>query len=286
MDCDFKDKIPVSVMINKFRKLKGLYDYRRQILGLVNNRNHETKQNLLLEKYGIGKLPAVKPRDFFSLFPRTEGDDTLTITSDFSYGISPENDYYFLCRIAKANKVKRYFEIGTWLGLSARNISDNLGDDAEIFSLDIPYDHPEIAIFEIPEHIFGYYAKEKQNVTFLKSDSKVFNFSEFQKSIDFIFIDGNHSQEYVENDTHIALELMRNDNSIIAWHDYILVGELNKNVLCGILNTIPQHLHKHIIYLQQSNLALYSPSFNFIPFEEKKWDIPESTFTIRMTLKT
>lgn len=272
--------------MNKLKKLKGLYEYRRQILGLVNDRNYEKKQNFQLEKYGIGKLPTVKPSEFFSKFPKIAGDETVRITSDFSYGISPENDYYFLCRIAKATCVKRYFEIGTWLGLSARNISDNLGDDAEIFSLDIPFDHPEIAIFNIPEHVFGYYAKEKKNVKFLKSDSKQFKPGEYRKSIDLIFVDGNHSQDYVENDTRIALELMKNDSSIIAWHDYILIGELNKNVLCGILNTIPQHLHKHIIHLQQSNMALYSPSFNFNAFEEKKWDIPENTFSIEMRLKT
>ncbi len=271
--------------MGKVTKLKSLYDYRKQILGLVNDKNHEKKQNTVLAKYGIEKLPIVKPSDFFSKYPRTKGDDSITITSDFSYGISPENDYYFLCRIAKAINTKRYFEIGTWLGLSARNISDNLGDDAEVFSLDIPFDHPEMAVFGIPEHIFGYYAKEKKNVTFLKSDSKLFNHVEYNKSIDLVFIDGNHSQEYVENDTRIGLELMKNNSSIIAWHDYVILGETNKNVLCGILNSVPTEMHKHIIHLQQSNMALYSPSFDFTPIKDKRWDIPESTFTVEMKLK-
>ena len=55
-------------------------------------------------------------------------------------------------------------------------------------------------------------------MTFLKSDSKQFKPGVYDKSIDLIFVDGNHSQDYVENDTRIALELMKNDSSIIEIH--------------------------------------------------------------------
>ena len=266
--------------MSKIAKLSGLVKYRRHILGMVNQKNYEKAQLAELEKHGMEKLPSVKPADVFSIYPPSS--DTFKITTDFSYGISPENDYYFLCRFANALKAKRYFEIGTWLGLSARNISDNLDESAEIFSLDIPFDHPDIAIFNIPQHIFGYYARGKKNVHFLKSDSMKFNPTEYSKSCELVFVDGNHSQEYVENDTRIAFELMKDNNSVIAWHDYYLLGELNKNVLCGILNAVPVEKHKHIYHMQQSNMAIYSPSFSFKPAEEKKWDIPDKAFTIEM----
>jgi predicted O-methyltransferase YrrM len=266
--------------MGKISKLSGLVRYRRHILGLVNEKNYEKKQNALLESYGIEKLPSVKPAELFAVYPPSP--DTMKITTDFSYGISPENDYYFLCRLASALNTKRYFEIGTWLGLSARNISDNLDDTAEIFSLDIPFDHPDMAIFNIPEHIFGHYARGKKNVNFLKSDSREFDHRKYDETCELIFVDGNHSQECVENDTKIALALMKDDHSVIAWHDYYLLGELNKNVLCGMLNAIPKDKHKHLYYLQQSNMAIYSPVFNFTPVVENKWEIPEKSFSIEM----
>lgn len=269
--------------MNRLLKLSGIVKYRRHILELVNKKIYEKAQLKTLEKYGVEKFPSVKPSEVFSLYP--VHSESFKIITDFSYGISQENDYYFLCRLANALKTKRYFEIGTWLGLSARNISDNLDNDTEIYSLDIPFDHPEIAIFEIPEFVFGYYAKVKNNVHLLKCDSKKFDPQVYRKSCELIFVDGNHSQEYVENDTRIALELMKDDNSVIAWHDYYLLGELNKNVLCGILNTIPQDKHKHIYYLMQSNMAIYSPKFNFKHYEEKQWEIPDIAFDVELKYK-
>jgi len=37
---------------------------------------------------------------------------------------------------------------------------------------------------------------------------------------DLIFIDGSHTQEYVKNDTELALRLVQKNNGIILWHDY------------------------------------------------------------------
>lgn len=252
--------------------------YGKKVRNHLNTLYNRDEQVNILTAYGISKLPEISLNELFGFLNDDGGE--LRITSDFSNGISPVNDYYFLCRIAKALNTKKYFEIGTWVGLSARNISETLGDDSSIYSLDIPFDHPEIRIFNIPTENFGYYSRGRSNVNFLKSDSKVFDFSPFEKSIDLIFIDGNHAADYVESDTENALLMLKNDNSIIAWHDYMILGDVNNEVLCGILQGIPKEEHKHLIHLKQSNMALFSRSFNFIEKKSEAWEIPEVSFEL------
>ena len=38
--------------------------------------------------------------------------------------------------------------------------------------------------------------------------------------MDFIFVDGSHSYDYVLNDSRKALSLLRGGKGIILWHDY------------------------------------------------------------------
>ena len=39
--------------------------------------------------------------------------------------------------------------------------------------------------------------------------------------MDFVFVDGSHSYEYVLNDSRLARRLLRKDgDGIIVWHDY------------------------------------------------------------------
>jgi predicted O-methyltransferase YrrM len=232
-------------------------------------------------------MPALPVIEFDALkghfdYKNTDG---ITIKTDFSDGISPVNDYYFLSWIAKAVKAKKYFEIGTWKGLSAYNIISNNDNQLEIFSLDIPFDHPEIKIFNIPEEIFGYYSKENKSIHHIKCDSKSFDYKPYAKQFEFVFVDGNHSFEYVQNDTKLALELLKDENSVIAWHDYLILGEVNKNVLAGILETIPEEEHKHIVSLHQSNLALYSKSFKFLNKKLPEWYLPKQSFELILKVK-
>jgi predicted O-methyltransferase YrrM len=266
--------------LKKKDKLAGIIKNRKQLLPAVNMLLYNKSQEEKLKIIGIESLPEVSPGEFFSIF---ENDyKTLKIITDFSTGISPVNDYYFLCRLAKCLKAENYFEFGTWLGLSARNISETMGSQTTIYTLDIPPDHPDIKTYGIPQSIFGNYAKGLKNVHFLQSDSKSFDFSVYKGKIDLVFVDGNHSVEYVESDTRNALTLLRNESSVIAWHDYMVLGEVNKEVLCGILNAIPENERKHLFYLKQSNMAIFSRSFNFKAKSPVKWEIPESAFILEI----
>jgi hypothetical protein len=265
-------------MPGKIKKIKTLLNKRTKLRGAVNKILYDESTNRILEKYGFKSLPEVSYSELAKVFPVQDTGGQVTITSDLMNGSSPINDYYFLCQMARALNVKKYFEIGTWVGLSAFNMAKNSGKEVEIFSLDIPFDHPEIKIFDIPTEIFGHFSKDCQNVTHLKADSLSFDFTPFEKQFELIFVDGNHSFEYVKSDSKNALSLLKDDSSVIAWHDYILGGELNVNVLCGILEGIPAGEHKHLIHLYQSNMALFSRSFKFNDASIPQWSLPDTVF--------
>lgn len=263
-------------MPGKILKIKTLIQNKSKLRGAVGQILYEKQSDEILKRHGKTSLPLISIKDLVSVFPSGDFESTVTVKSDLMNGSSPVNDYYFLCLLAKALNIKAYFEIGTWVGISAANISGNTSADTKIYTLDIPHDHPEIKIFNIPPEIFGYYSKSCANVTHLKADSMYFDFSEYQNKMDLVFVDGNHSFDYVVSDSRNALTLLRDDKSVLTWHDYILGGELNKNVLCGILEGMPADEHKHIFYLEQSNMAVYSRSFNFTHAAATQWKLPES----------
>ncbi len=61
-------------------------------------------------------------------------------------------------------------------------------------------------------------------ITQLWGDSATFDFSPYYNSMDFVFIDGAHSEHYVKNDTEKALQLIKKSGGIIVWHDAHLFG--------------------------------------------------------------
>jgi len=269
-------------MIKKIKKVLPLLTKKDKIKNSLRQILYEESVSAILKKNGLKSLPEISGTDLFALFPQYDQNKEINLKSDFATGSSPINDYFFLCQIANALRIENYFEIGTWVGLSASNIANNISTNANVYTLDIPYDHPELKIFEIPEYIFGYHSKKMHNVHHLKGDSKTFDYSAFTGKMELIFVDGNHSMDYVINDTQKALTLLKNDKSIIVWHDYLSAGEVNPYVLCGILKGLPVELHKHLFHLKQSNTALYSKSFNFKQTPTAKWEIPEKVFDIRI----
>ncbi len=271
-------------LINRLNLYKGIIKHRKSIKSYAAGLLYENKLKNTIKKYNMPSLPIIEFNELQSHW-NYKNTDSITIKTDFSDGISPVNDYYFLSWIAKAIKAQKYFEIGTWKGLSAYNIISNNNNNLEIYSLDIPFDHPEIKMYNIPEEIFGYYSKENKNIHHIKCDSKSFDYKSYKKQFELVFVDGNHSYEYVKNDTKLALELLKDDNSVILWHDYILYEEININVLAGILEALPVNEHCHLYNLRQSNLAIYCKKFNFKTKEFSKWKIPKNLFSLNFKLK-
>ncbi len=114
--------------------------------------------------------------------------------------------------LIQTHKPIKLFEFGTSLGRTTLNMASNSEPEAKIYTLDLT-----------PEEWVGSRFKNTtwvNKITQLYCDSATFDFSPFYNSVDFIFVDADHSYQSVMNDSQQALKLLKNGRGIILWHDY------------------------------------------------------------------
>lgn len=123
---------------------------------------------------------------------------------------------------------KRIFEFGTYKGVSTTQLALNVSAGGMVFTLDLPEDHPAYSL-PIPKPEERQIAAEGgkgiliprdllDRITFLRSDSAIFDEAPYLDSIDLVFVDGAHSYEYVKNDTERGWKMLRS-GGVLAWHD-------------------------------------------------------------------
>ncbi|MBA3580351.1 MAG: class I SAM-dependent methyltransferase [Gemmatimonadaceae bacterium] len=132
--------------------------------------------------------------------------------------------------LVAARRPERIFEIGTFDGRTTLNFAAN-APDAAVYTLDLPTASiPALAVHSDDRQFIGRSqggargarfraAVERERITQLEGDSATFDYSPFAKTVDFVFVDGAHSYDYVMSDSRKALELAA-PGALIAWHDY------------------------------------------------------------------
>ena len=136
-----------------------------------------------------------------------------------------------MSKLVKRYNPQRLFEIGTFDGRTTLNLAANASAEAEVYTLDLPKDKLSETNLPLETGEEKYIDKTESGVRFLGTDcqqqitqlygdSATYDFSPFFNTVDFIFIDGSHSYQYVLNDSKRALELLHNGQGVIIWHDY------------------------------------------------------------------
>lgn len=261
--------------MNKFQKLfEGMRLLTKQPSLINAVLNHpDVMRKKALKRYGLPNgFPQVDIRNLIQ-------EESITI-SPFSFldGSSLPTDFALLKSLAKRNEVSDYFEIGTWRGASVSNVASivpncytlNLSDEQlESMGLEEQY---------IKSHRF--FSKNLKNVNHLFGDSKVFGFEKLNKKFDLIFIDGDHHYEGVKKDTETAFKLLKDDKSVIVWHDYAHSPErVRWEVMMGIMDGTPAEKRKHLYHVSNTLCAFYSKE----DFPTKKTvpnTFPDKTFTL------
>lgn len=245
--------------------------------------------NKVLDDSDINKAEVIKR------YQLPDGLSTIDITElipgfnetvePFSYldGGSTPIDLALLKGLAKKIDSCEYFEIGTWRGESAANVALvakhcttlNLSD-VEMLEMGLDKKYIELHRF---------FSKGIKNITHIEANSQTFNYESLNKKFDLIFIDGNHHYESVMNDTKNAFALLKNENSMIVWHDYgHNPNDVRWDVLRGILEGTPKDKLDKLYRVSNTLCAIYTNA-TLKSYQQEKFETPNKSFTIQLASK-
>jgi predicted O-methyltransferase YrrM len=250
--------------LNKFfRGLIALLN-KPSLINLILD-NDDLNQEIVVNKYN---LPKGFPEVAYQNFVKSEINKVSPMA--FVEGSSTVLDLLLLKNLSVD---KDYFEIGTWRGESAANVADvaktcttlNLSDE-EMLSMNLPKEYIDLHFV---------FSKNNPKIKHLRGNSRTFDFSPYHNKMDVIFVDGDHHYDGVKNDTEIAFKLLKNQNSIIVWHDYGKgPNDIRWDVLRGIYEGTPIDKRKNLYRVQNTLCAIFYPhsidAFDANPFAEIK----------------
>jgi hypothetical protein len=196
---------------------------------------------------------ALREINILKLFP------SLNETIDpFSclYGTSLPIDLAVLKMFARRIPNCDYLEIGTWRGESLANVAPLVEN-----CISISLSAGEMAKFGWGAS-FGklqrVFSKNLKNVKHIEANSRNFDFDSLGKKFDLIFIDGDHSFAGVKSDTINAFKLLKDNNSVIIWHDYTKNYEhVDWEVFAGIIAGTDLEYQKNIFHISNTLCAVY-----------------------------
>ncbi|MCS6859891.1 MAG: class I SAM-dependent methyltransferase [Abditibacteriales bacterium] len=170
-------------------------------------------------------------RSLVDIFPGIESivvNITVSQVYEQDEWMMPLKEMLTLAAICRYVQPRTVFEIGTYRGASTLLIAMNTPDDTEIFTLDldpserIAYKENVIAD-AFPQFTVG---EAYQNTSFafkvhqLLGNSLNFDYGPYIGAMDFVFVDGDHSYEFVKSDTEKAFQLIH-PGGVILWDDYL-----------------------------------------------------------------
>lgn len=210
---------------------------------------NQNKRQWVEKTYGSA-LPEI---NILKLFPSlNETIDPFTCL----YGTSLPIDLAVLKMFARSIPNCEYLEIGTWRGESLANVAPLVKN-----CISISLSASEMAKLGWGES-FGklqrLFSKNLENVKHIEANSRNFDFASLGKKFDLIFIDGDHSFEGVKSDTINAFKLLKDDNSVIIWHDYTKNYEhIDWEVFAGIIAGSQLEYQKNIFHISNTLCAVY-----------------------------
>lgn len=268
-------------------KLKVLYKLARKIIknpiSIFQVLKDETEfECYLRKKHGITQFPTTDLTQF--LIQNKAVVDNYT----FLDGSSLITDLALLRSLASSFNACNYLEIGTWRGESLLNVAA-VAENCTSINLS-PNDIIELGLPEKYARLHGCLIKDQKNIKTIHANSKSFDFNSLNQKFDLIFIDGDHSYQGVKSDTEKIFRLLKDDNSMIVWHDYGYNPEHPRHsVIAAILDGLPVESHNNLYHVSNTMCAIYTKknlkaiNYNFPVMPENIFeiDIRVSPFEIK-----
>ena len=246
--------------------------------------------NIILEDKNVNKKEVVKKYNFEKGLKTV---DITTLLPNFDVTIEPYAaldggstpiDLGLLKGLAASFPNCDYFEIGTWRGESVSNVA-SVAKNCVTLSL------PDNTLLEMGMDkayvaLLRQYSKNLKNVTHIQGNSQTFDYKSLNQKFDLIFVDGDHHYESVKNDTKNVFSLLKDENSIIVWHDYgHNPGDVRWEVFRGILDGTPSDKIKHLYSVSNSLCAIYSKNVKTAEYVSYT-EVPKKHFAINVKVKS
>jgi predicted O-methyltransferase YrrM len=170
-----------------------------------------------------GQVPAIA---FEDLFPEADiGVVPLANLRRKRHGWNVKlHEQVYLWAAVAGLRAKNIFEIGTFDGGSTRCLAEAAPDDAVVTTIDLPV---EMFDQQDPESFDGTRVGEqylsspaRQKIKQIRADATTFDFSPFNGTMDFVFVDAAHDYPHGLADSRTALKLAKPDGGVIVWHDF------------------------------------------------------------------
>ena len=168
-------------------------------------------------------------------------------------------DMMFVVAVAKHRNAKRIFEFGTYMGRTTVGLA-SIDADATVTTLNLdPSEDTRYGPYIgklIKDSPYG------ERITQIFSDSNKFDTTPYAKSMDYIFIDADHSYDAVRNDTEKSLEMLA-PGGVIVWHDYAPKSP-------GVYGYLQElSLQRSLFRIKNTCLVLYIDGVNANEFQPK-----------------
>ena len=228
-------------------------------------------------KYGLrGGLPQLDLLDLLPTF-----DERVTPYAFLEVG-STTIDLARLRALARRYDHCRYFEIGSWRGESVANVATVA---KECISLSLSDEEMRQAGWGEPYVATAkFFSRHLPNVVHIGHDSRTFDYTPYLGTCDLVFIDGDHSYDGVRSDTEHAFRLLRDERSVIVWHDYMRTSE--EDVLWGVvagLLTAPRRTPPAIYHVSNTLCAGIQGGFRTATAVVPA--IPDKEFEVRIAAR-
>lgn len=157
-----------------------------------------------------------------------------------------------------------FFEIGTSLGRTTWTVAHH-NPDLRVWTLDVPpSEDVDQTALELGADDRTYFrpadrcgeafhaTPESDRITQLWGDSARFDYSPYAGKMDFVYVDGAHSYDYVRSDSQRALQML-SPRGTIAWDDYVTGPGVYE-----YLSELAPSLDAPIYHLIDTRMAIYS----------------------------
>jgi hypothetical protein len=223
-------------------------------------------------------IKTISIKDIFDNF--NESIESYTNLADTSLPI----DIAFIKSIIKSKENVDYLEIGSFRGESLVNVipytnstySISLGKE-ELYSICKNQDFVEVESILLN--------KTYCNFTKIDHNSQTFDFESLNKKFDVIFVDGDHSENGVYLDTKNVFKLLKNEESVIIWHDFgHSPSDYRYDVIAGALKGMPKEEWGSIYRVRNTLCGIYSKK-NILSTLDKNIYKPNATFKVHFEIE-